>query len=157
MNPGSKMSEPSRKAAAMPEPVPATPEELLAVMPYATALGITLGTVTAELAEGQLPWAPARCTSTGVLHGGALMSLADTVGAVCAFLNLPPGASTATVESKTNFFRGVRAGTLHASARPLHVGRSFIVVQTDLTDDSGRPVGQTTQTQAVLVPRPEAR
>jgi 1,4-dihydroxy-2-naphthoyl-CoA hydrolase len=148
------MSELSRKAAAMPEPVLATPEELLATMPYAAALGITLGTATAELAEGELPWAAGRCTSAGVLHGGAVMSLADTVGAVCAFHNLPPGATTATVESKTNFFRAVRAGTLHASARPLHVGRSFIVVQTDLTDDSGRPVGQTTQTQAVITPRP---
>jgi uncharacterized protein (TIGR00369 family) len=82
------------------------------------------------------------------------MALADTVGAVCAYLNLPEGAVTATVESKTNFFRGVRAGTLHATARPLHVGRSFIVVQTDLTDDSGRAIGQTTQTQAVIAPAP---
>ena len=84
------------------------------------------------------------------------MSLADTVGAVCALLNLPAGAGTATVQSATNFFRGVRDGTLHASARPLHVGRSFIVVRTDLTDDQDRPVGQTTQTQAVLAPRPSA-
>jgi uncharacterized protein (TIGR00369 family) len=82
------------------------------------------------------------------------MSLADNVGAICAFLNLPPGANTATVESATNLFRGVRDGTLHATARPLHVGRSFIVVRTDLTDDQDRPVGQTTQTQAVLTPRP---
>jgi 1,4-dihydroxy-2-naphthoyl-CoA hydrolase len=58
------------------------------------------------------------------------------------------------VQSATNFFRGVRDGTLHATARPLHVGRSFIVVRTDLTDDQDRPVGQTTQTQAVLTPRP---
>ena len=138
----------------MPEPDPATGDDLLATMPYASALGITLETSTAELAEGTLPWAAEHCTAAGVLHGGALMSLADTVGAVCAFLNLPPGATTATVESKTNFFRAVRAGGLHARARPLHVGRSFIVVQTDLTDDSERPVGLTTQTQAVIMPRP---
>jgi 1,4-dihydroxy-2-naphthoyl-CoA hydrolase len=75
------------------------------------------------------------------------------VGALCAFLNLPAGAGTATVESATNFFRAVRDGTLHATAQPLHVGRSFIVVRTDLTDDTGRTVGQTTQTQAVLAPR----
>ena len=87
------------------------------------------------------------------MHGGAVMSLADTVGAVCAFLNLPAAAGTA-VESATNFFRGVRDGALHAAARPLHVGRSFIVVRTDLTDDQDQPVGQTTQTQAVLAPRP---
>ena len=94
----------------MPEPDPATGDDLLATMPYASALGITLETSTAELAEGTLPWAAEHCTSAGVLHGGALMSLADTVGAVCAFRNLPPGATTATVESKTNFFRAVRAG-----------------------------------------------
>jgi uncharacterized protein (TIGR00369 family) len=88
------------------------------------------------------------------MNGGAVMSLADNVGALCAFLNLPPGAGTATVDSATNFFRGVREGALHATARPLHVGRSFIVVRTDLTDDEGRAVGQTTQTQAVLAPRP---
>ena len=58
------------------------------------------------------------------------------------------------MDSATNFFRGVREGALHAAARPLHVGRSFIVVRTDLTDDEGRAVGQTTQTQAVLAPRP---
>jgi len=81
------------------------------------------------------------------------MTLADTVGAICAVLNLQPGAGTATVESATSFFRPVRAGTLHATARPLHVGRSFIVVRTDLTDDQDRPVGQTTQTQAVIAPR----
>ena len=64
------------------------------------------------------------------------------------------GAGTATVDSATNFFRAVREGTLYAAARPLHAGRSFIVVRTELTDDRGRPVGQTTQTQAVLAPRP---
>jgi len=78
------------------------------------------------------------------------MGFADTLGGVCAFLNLPQGANTATVESKTNFFRAVRAGTVTGVTRPLHVGRTFIVVQTDLTDDEGRRVAQVTQTQAVL-------
>lgn len=131
----------------------ATPAELLAAMPYAQALGIRLGTFTPELVTGELDWAPERCTAGGILHGGAVMSLADTVGAVCSVLNLPPGAGTATIESKTNLFRPARSGILHASARPLHVGRSFIVIQTSLADDTGRPVGQTTQTQAVLPPR----
>lgn len=131
----------------------ATPAELLAAMPYAQALGIRLGTCTPELVTAELDWAPGRCTADGILHGGAVMSVADTAGAVCAVLNLPPGAGTATVESKTNLFRAVRSGTLQASARPLHVGRSFIVVQTSLADDQDRAVGQTTQTQAVLTPR----
>lgn len=102
--------------------------------------------------RGRIAWSPELCTSGGVLHGGVLMAFGDTLGAICAFLNLPPGASTATVESKTNFFRAVRGGTVAGTARPLHVGRSFIVVQTDLGDDEGRRVAQVTQTQAVLTP-----
>jgi 1,4-dihydroxy-2-naphthoyl-CoA hydrolase len=134
-----------------------SPAEMLASMPYATALGISLDELTPQLVRGSLGWSPGRCTASGVMHGGAIMSLADTVGAVCALLNLPPGAGTATVDSATNFFRAVRDGTLHAAARPLHAGRSFVVVRTELTDDRGRPVGQTTQTQAVLLGSPPGR
>jgi 1,4-dihydroxy-2-naphthoyl-CoA hydrolase len=126
------------------------PEEMLALMPYAQATGIRLEEAGPGLVRGSLPWAAELCTAGGLLHGGAVMSLADTVGAVCAFLNLPPGAATSTVESKTNFFRGVRSGTLNAVARPLHVGSSFVVVQTELSDDEGRSVGLTIQSQAVL-------
>ncbi len=138
----------------MPDAAGPSPADPLPAIPYSVALGITLDETTPQLVRGSLDWSPERCTTSGVMHGGAVMSLADTVGAVCAFLNLPPSAGTATVESATNFFRAVREGTLHAAARPLHVGRSFIVVRTDLTDDAGRAVGQTTQTQAVLAPRP---
>ena len=140
----------------MPETDNLSPADLLAAMPYSVALGITLDEATPQLVRGSLRWSPERCTTSGLMHGGAVMSLADTMGAVCAFLNLPAGAGTATVESATNFFRAVREGTLHAASRPLHVGRSFIVVRTDLTDDRDKPVGQTTQTQAVLAPRPSA-
>jgi 1,4-dihydroxy-2-naphthoyl-CoA hydrolase len=138
----------------VPETADPSPDDVLATIPYSVALGMTLDEATPQLVRGSLPWLPERCTTSGVMHGGAVMSLADTVGAVCAFLNLPAGAGTATVQSATNFFRGVRDGTLHATARPLHVGRSFIVVRTDLTDDQDQLVGQTTQTQAVLAPRP---
>ncbi|MEN3308260.1 MAG: 1,4-dihydroxy-2-naphthoyl-CoA hydrolase [Micromonosporaceae bacterium] len=136
--------------------LPMTRNDLLALMPYAVALGIVLEEATPSLTKGSLRWSPDRCTVDSAMHGGALMSLADSVGAVCAYLNVPDGAGTSTVESKTNFFRALREGTAHAAARPLHVGRSFIVIQTDLTDDLGRPVGQTTQTQAVIAPRPPA-
>jgi uncharacterized protein (TIGR00369 family) len=78
------------------------------------------------------------------------MAAADSLGAICAFLNLPAGASTATMESKTNFFRAVRGGRVHAVSRPLHVGRSSIVVQTELSDEDGRPVAFVIQTQAVV-------
>lgn len=86
------------------------------------------------------------------MHGGALMTLGDSMGGICAFLNLPEGATTSTVESKTNFFRAVKGGIVESFTKPLHVGRNFIVVQTDLRDDQGRMVGQVTQTQAVLAP-----
>jgi uncharacterized protein (TIGR00369 family) len=119
-------------------------------MPFARTVGIELTVAAADEVRGRLDHAPERCTAGGVLHGGALMSLADTAAAACAFLNLPPGAATATIESKTNFFRGVREGHVEAVARPLHVGRTTIVVQTDLRDAEGRLVGQTTQTQAVI-------
>ena len=125
-------------------------DDLLALMPFAGALGVELVSASAEEVVGRLAWAPERCTSGGVMHGGALVSLADSVGAVCAFLNLPPGAGTSTVETKTNFFRPVSGGHALAVGRPLHVGRRFVTVQTDVRDDGARLVAQTTQTQAVL-------
>jgi len=121
-------------------------------MPFARELGIELVDARAEEVRARIPWSARLCTTGGVLHGGVLMSLADTAGAMCAFLNLPPGATTSTIESKTNFFRAVREGHVEAVARPLHVGRSTVVVQTDLLDSSGRRVAQVTQTQAVLQP-----
>jgi 1,4-dihydroxy-2-naphthoyl-CoA hydrolase len=97
-----------------------------------------------------MDWSPSLCTSGGLLHGGALMSLADSTGAACAFFNLPEGAGTTTVESKTNFLRGFRAASVAAASRPLHVGRKVIVVETDLHDDQQRLVARVTQTQMVL-------
>lgn len=123
---------------------------LVALMPFAGSLGLVLDAASAQEVRGHLVWDPTKCTTGGVLHGGVLMSLADSVGAVCAFLNLPAGATTSTIESKTNFFRGVRGGQLHAVSSPLHVGRSTIAIQTELYDDEQRRVGITTQTQAVL-------
>lgn len=127
------------------------PAQLLAAMPFAAGLGIELREAAAERTEGSLDWSPGACTVGGALHGGALMALADSVAAVCAYLNLPEGASgTSTVESKTNFLRAVTSGRVRATARPLHVGGTLVVVQTDLRDDRDRLVGQTTQTQIVL-------
>ncbi|MEO3823995.1 PaaI family thioesterase [Actinomadura sp. B10D3] len=129
-----------------------TPDQLTDAMPFARALGVEIDTAGPEEVTGHLDWAPDRCTAGGVMHGGALMALADTLGAACAFLNLPPGTSTTTLESKTNFFRGVKGGHVRGVARPLHTGRTSIVVQTDLFDATGRRVAQVTQTQAVLRP-----
>ena len=101
--------------------------------------------------RARLAWSERLCTAGGVLHGGALMGLADNVGGFCAFLNLPEGAGgTATIESKTNFFAAVREGHVHAVSRPLHTGRRTIVVDTELYDDAGKLVARVTQTQAVL-------
>ncbi|GFG69219.1 PaaI family thioesterase [Mycolicibacter senuensis] len=122
-------------------------------MPFASALHIDITDLTPQRVTATMAWAEERCTTAGILHGGALMAFADTAGAVCAVANLPQGASTSTIESKTNFFRAVREGIVTATSLPLHVGRTTIVVQTDLTDDNGKPVARVTQTQAVLAPR----
>jgi uncharacterized protein (TIGR00369 family) len=126
------------------------PASLLAGMPFSVGLGVRLTAAAAGEVRGELDWAPERCTAGGLLHGGALMGLADGLGAVCAFLNLPEGATTSTIESKTNFFRGVREGTVTATSRPVHVGRTTIAVQTESRDGRDRLVSLTLQTQAVL-------
>ncbi|HEV8309959.1 MAG TPA: PaaI family thioesterase [Methylomirabilota bacterium] len=89
-------------------------------------------------------------TVGGALHGGTLMALADTVGAVATVVNLPPGAGTTTLESKTNFFAAGRAGLVRAEATPLHRGKRTMVWQTRVTDEAGRLLSQTIQTQMVL-------
>jgi uncharacterized protein (TIGR00369 family) len=127
-----------------------TLEELLATMPFAAGAGVELTAAEPQECRGRLAWAVERTTLGGALHGGALMTLADSVGAVCAFLNLPAGAGTSTLSSSTNLLRGAREGYVEAVARPLHVGRTTIVVVTVVRDGSGRLVSTTTQTQAVL-------
>ena len=113
-------------------------------------LGLRVATAAPEEVRLELDHRPELCTAAGVLHGGAIMALADTTGAVCAFLNLPEGATTTTVESKTNMLAAVREGVLAATAKPLHVGSSLIVVETELRRADGRLAAKTTQTQAVL-------
>ena len=120
-------------------------------MPFAGELGLTMESASPEEVRARLPWEERLCTAGGILHGGALMALADAAGGYCAFLNLPDGAGgTATIESKTNFFRAVREGHVDARSRPLHSGRTTIVVETDLFDAAGKHVARVTQTQAVL-------
>ena len=100
----------------------------------------------------ELDWSPELCTTAGLLHGGAIMALADSAGAVCAFLNLPAGATTSTIESKTNLLGAVRDGTVTAVAKPLHVGSTTIVVETEVRRSDDRLVAKTIQTQIVLKP-----
>jgi uncharacterized protein (TIGR00369 family) len=122
-----------------------------ASMPFADVLGIEILAASPEEVRVRSAWEERLCTAGGILHGGALMGIADAAGAYCAFLNLPDGSTgTATIESKTNFFRAVRDGQVVATSRPLHRGRTTIVVETDLHDADGRHVARVTQTQAVL-------
>ncbi|MEO6570098.1 MAG: PaaI family thioesterase [Ilumatobacteraceae bacterium] len=141
----------------MPPVDPIDPTQFIRTsMPLCSALGITASELTAEQVVLHLGWSADLCTSGGLLHGGAVMALADSAGGVCAFLNLPDGAAgTSTIESKTNFLGAVTEGAmLTATATPLHAGRTTIVVETELRLDTGRLVGKTTQTQSVLQPRP---
>jgi len=121
-----------------------------AAMPLAALLGFEAveGSPAAVVVRGA--WAPERCTAAGVLHGGYLMTLADVAAATLAYLNLPPGSTTATIEAKTNFLAAVRDGVVTARAEPVHVGRRTIVVQIDVHDDRRRLATRTIQTQAVI-------
>ncbi len=124
-------------------------DELASSIPFAAVLGIEMLEATPEVVRAKLRWTPERCTAGGVMHGGALMALADNCGGVCAFLNLPGGArGTATIESKTNFLRAVRDGAVTATTRPLHSGRTLMVLETELTRDDGKLAAKVTQTQA---------
>jgi 1,4-dihydroxy-2-naphthoyl-CoA hydrolase len=120
-------------------------------MPLAGLLGIEGLAADPSQVRARLAWRQELCTAGGLLHGGALMALADSAGGVCAYLNLPDGATgTATIQSATNFLRGVRDGYAEATSRPLNVGRTVIVVETEIVDGDGRAVARTIQSQAVL-------
>lgn len=122
-------------------------------MPLCATLGVTVEQMTPGLVRFTMPWQEQLCTSAGLLHGGAIMALADSAGAAAASLNLPEGASgTSTIESKTNFLGAVRDGVVTATAVPLHVGSTTIVVETEVRAGE-RLVAKVTQTQAVLRPR----
>jgi uncharacterized protein (TIGR00369 family) len=126
-------------------------DQVAAAAPYSGFLGMEIVSASAEEIRSRLAWSEDKCTAGGVLHGGALMSLADSAGGFLAFLNLPPDAKgTATIESKTNFLGPVRSGYVHGVSKPLHRGRRTIVVDTELFDDDGKLVARVTQTQAVL-------
>ena len=130
-------------------------EELVAMMPFARQLGIVLDEASADRVAARLDWAPQLCTAGGIMHGGALMSLADTAGALVTFLGLPEGATTATITSTSQMFRPVTGGTVRAVAIPINRGRTTVTAQTSLQDSEGRLVAQTTQIQAVRTQAPK--
>jgi uncharacterized protein (TIGR00369 family) len=116
-------------------------------------LGIRFVLVNADRVIVELSIQDALTTVGGSLHGGILMALADTAGAAATMMNLPSGASTTTIESKTNFLAAARSGTVRAETTPLHRGRRTMVWQTRVTDENGRLLSLTTQTQMVLEPQ----
>jgi len=125
-------------------------------MPLCATLGIAGIAGDASKVILELDFDERLCTSGHAMHGGALMALADSAGGLCAFFNLPEGAvGTATIESKTNFFGAVTAGRVRATAAPLHVGSTTIVVETDLRCND-RLIAKTTQSQIVRRPRESA-
>lgn len=119
--------------------------------PFALTLGLRLVSYGLDRVVADMEVVPALTNRNGMLHGGAVMALADNLGGTSASLHLPPGAATTTVESKTNFFRAVRAGTtVRAECVPLHVGRTTSVWQTSVHDEDGRVAAIVTQTQLTL-------
>jgi 1,4-dihydroxy-2-naphthoyl-CoA hydrolase len=129
--------------------MPADPEDLVALMPFAKRLGVIVDEASSDRVTARLAWAPDLCTAAGIMHGGVLMSLADTAGALVTFLGLPDGATTATITSTSQLFRPVTGGTVRAVAVPVHRGRTTVTAQTSLFDSDDRLVAQTTQIQAV--------
>jgi len=129
---------------------PLDPSALAATMPFAVQNGVEVTHADQANVVGHLDWAEERCTIGGLMHGGALMTLADSLGAVAAFLHLPQGARTATVSSTTSLLRGLREGRATGTAVVINAGKRFITVRTDVVDDEGRLLTTTTQTQAVL-------
>ena len=114
-------------------------------------LGIHFVEASADRVVAELAIRDDLRTVGGAVHGGTLMALADTAGAAATIVNLPAGAGTTTLESKTNFFAAGRSGTARAETTPLHRGKRTMVWQTRVTDESGRLLSLTIQTQMVLV------
>ena len=124
-------------------------DALVKLMPFAATLGVRIEEASEERAVALLDHRPELCTAGGVLHGGALMALADSLGAVVTFLGLPSGTTTATITSTSQLFRPVTGGTVKAVATVVHRGRTTVTAQTDLYDADDRLVARTTQIQAV--------
>jgi uncharacterized protein (TIGR00369 family) len=126
-------------------------------MPFADLLGIRVIEATPDRVRAELVVREDLCTRPAVLHGGAVMAFADSLGAMATVANLPEGAWTTTIESKTNFLAAAPVGeTVTGECTPLHRGRTTMVWQTKLTRSDGRVVAYVTQTQLVTIARPSS-
>jgi 1,4-dihydroxy-2-naphthoyl-CoA hydrolase len=123
-------------------------------MPFATLMGVEVSEATAERIVGELSVREDICTAGGILHGGAIMAFADSLGAIGAFMTLPQGAiGTTTIESKTNFLGAAKLGArVRGETIPVHVGKRTSVWQTKITTAEGKAVALVTQTQMSLFP-----
>jgi 1,4-dihydroxy-2-naphthoyl-CoA hydrolase len=127
--------------------------ENLSRQPFPSLMGVEIFEASKERVRGRLQVRTDLCTSGNILHGGAIMAFADTLGATGAFLNLPDGTGTTTIESKTNFIGSAKEGsTVEGLTTPVHVGRRSSVWQTRITREDGKLVAIVTQTQLVLMP-----
>src|SRR3954471_1377572 len=120
-------------------------------LPFSSLMGVNVVSVTPDLVIGELKVREDLCTRPAVLHGGAYMAFADTIGAVATVANLKEGEGTTTIESKTNFFAAIPLGdTARAECTPLHRGRTTMVWQTRITRNDGKLAALVTQTQLVI-------
>jgi 1,4-dihydroxy-2-naphthoyl-CoA hydrolase len=123
-------------------------------LPFADLLGIRYLSASKDKVTAELIVREDLCTRPAVLHGGAIMAFADTLGAVATVLNLPEGGGTTTIESKTNFLAGAPVGSkLIGETTPVHRGRRTMVWQTRIATEQGRAIALVTQTQMVLEPK----
>jgi 1,4-dihydroxy-2-naphthoyl-CoA hydrolase len=122
------------------------------IIPFAKTMGVEIVEASSQRVVGKLLVRPDLCTTGGALHGGAVMALADSLGAIGAYLSLPEGAKgTTTIESKTNFLGAAQAGTtVTAEATPVHSGKRTGVWQTRITGEDGKAIALVIQTQLVL-------
>ena len=128
-------------------------KRILGNQPFPTLMGVEVISAEKDAVRARLVVRPDLCTAGNIMHGGAIMAFADTLGAIGTVLNIPREAGTTTIESKTNFLSAAREGTtVHAEATPIHVGKKTCVFQTRITREDGKLVAIVTQTQMVLLP-----
>lgn len=119
--------------------------------PFAKLMGVVMTLVTKDRIEGEVQVTKDHCTVPDVMHGGAIMAFADNMGGIGAFVNMPQGAMTTTVESKTNFLRPIPIGqTVKAVATPINIGRQLHVWRTEIFRDDGKLAAVVTQTQIIM-------
>lgn len=122
--------------------------------PFAKMMGVRMTLVTKSRVEAELDVTEDHCTIPAILHGGAIMAFADNLGGVATFMNLPEGATTTTIESKTNFLRGIPMGqTARGVTTPIKIGRTLQVWKTEIFDGEGKLAAIVTQTQLIMGPR----